>query len=56
MTFGNVLSQAFIPMALTRGFDVFPGSLVVYLVCEELAGAVEIRNTSLTALFVAGPH
>jgi hypothetical protein len=54
--FGNVQSQAFIPMALTRGFDVFPGSMVVYLVCEELAGAVEIRHTSLTAVFVAGPQ
>jgi hypothetical protein len=53
--FGNVSSQAFIPMAMTRGFDVVPGSLVVYLVCDRLLGAVEIRHTSLTALFVAGP-
>jgi hypothetical protein len=54
--FGNIASQAYIPMAMTRGFDVFPGSIVVYLVCERLLGAVEIRHTSLTALFVAGPH
>jgi hypothetical protein len=53
--FGNVLSQAFIPMALTRAFDVVPGNMVFYLVCDELAGAVEIRHTSLTALFIAGP-
>jgi hypothetical protein len=53
--FGNVASQAFIPMAATRGFSVSPGQFIVSLICQELAGAVEIRNTSLTVLFVASP-
>jgi hypothetical protein len=54
--FGVVASQAFVPLALTRGFNVDPGQTVVRLICEELAGDVQIRNATITAIFVAGPH
>jgi hypothetical protein len=52
--FGAVASQAFIPMAATRGFALGPRTapFVVNLVCERRAGAVEIRNVTMTALFV----
>jgi hypothetical protein len=54
--FGVVASQAFIPLALTRGFNVEAGQTVVRLICEELAGDVQIRYATITAVFVAGPH
>jgi hypothetical protein len=55
--FGVVASTAFVPMAQTRGFTIGPpsSSLTVNLVCEERAGSVEIRNATLTALFIAAP-
>jgi hypothetical protein len=55
--FGVAASTAFVPMAQTRGFLVTPPStsLTVNLVCEERAGSVEIRNATLTALFIAAP-
>jgi hypothetical protein len=55
--FGVVASTAFVPMAQTRGFD-FTGpvsSFTVNLICEERAGSVEIRNATLTAMFIAAP-
>jgi hypothetical protein len=54
---GVVASTAFVPMAQTRGFTVGPPttSFTVNFVCEERAGSVEIRNATLTALFIASP-
>jgi hypothetical protein len=46
-------SQAYIPMAGTRGFAVSKGTFTVRLVCERLLGAISIHDTSLTALYVA---
>jgi hypothetical protein len=51
--FGVTASQSFVPVSLTRGFSVSPGTFTVRLVCEELSGNVEIRNATLTLLFIA---
>lgn len=43
------------PFAATRGFDVTAGSVTSFnLVCDEVTGTVEVADTSITALFVAG--
>lgn len=43
------------PFAATRGFNVTAGSSTTFnLVCDEGAGDVEVADTSITALFVAG--
>lgn len=51
---GNVASTAFVPFGATRRFVVAPGSFTVNLVCDINSGAVDVRDTSLTAFFVAG--
>jgi hypothetical protein len=55
--FGVVASQAFIPIAQTRGFALTTPSpsFTVNLVCERRAGSVEIRHATLTVLFIASP-
>ena len=41
------------PFALTRGFNVAAGPFTVNLVCSGPTGVTAVRNTSLTAIFVA---
>ena len=49
---GATLSSTYSPLAITRGFDVTAGTFTVYLVCQEFSGNTEIRNSSVTAMFV----
>jgi hypothetical protein len=41
-----------VPFSATRGFDVNVGANTFNLVCVENAGAVNVDDTSLTAIFV----
>jgi hypothetical protein len=41
------------PFALTRGFSVAAGAFTVNLLCSGPVGFTAVRNTSLTAIFVA---
>jgi hypothetical protein len=50
--FNTGASQAYIPMAGTRGYNVSPGTFTVRLVCVRVAGSISINDTSLTALYV----
>jgi hypothetical protein len=52
---GVPASTAFVPFARTRGFTVTPGAFTVNLVCDLFTGSVDINDTSLTAIFIAGP-
>lgn len=51
---GSVASTAFVPFAATRGFSVSAGAFTVNLVCELATGAVDVRDTLLTATFIGG--
>ncbi len=42
------------PLAVTRGFAVNPGFLVVRLVCTETAGAIVVQDTAMTAMYFPG--
>jgi hypothetical protein len=48
------LSALFIPLGLTRGFTVAPGSFTVRLVCNGATGSVTISDSWLTAMFFPG--
>jgi hypothetical protein len=49
---GAIASTAFVPFAGTRGFAVTPGSFTVNLVCDIFGGAVDIRDSIVTATFI----
>ena len=45
-------SMESLPFALTRGFEVNPGPTTFNLVCDELSGTVDVRDSSLTGIYV----
>lgn len=49
---GVIASTEFVPFAGTRGFTVAAGSFTANLVCELAAGAVDVRDSILTAMFI----
>lgn len=51
---GAVTFTGFLPFGGTRGFAVAAGAFTVNLICDLAVGAVDIRDSSLTAIYVGG--
>jgi hypothetical protein len=52
---GSTTDANYAPYAATRGFTVPAGITTVNLVCRAFLGTAELRDSSMTAIFVAAP-